>query len=71
MRVAPSNMLRFRFPARPGVDPPRVPLRIPFECDPVLAQVCSIDMKAEAAATAEARTMKSSEEDEQPEVSES
>jgi hypothetical protein len=71
MPAATSNLLRSRFPARPGFDPPRVPLHIPFECDPVLAQACSIDMKAEAAANAEARTMKSSEEDEQPEMSES
>jgi hypothetical protein len=28
MRASPSTLLRFRFPALPGIDPPRVPLRV-------------------------------------------
>jgi hypothetical protein len=71
MRAAPSILHRSGFPALQGVDPTRVPLWIPFECDQVTAQVCNMDMKAEAAATAEAGTIMSSDEDEQPEVSES
>jgi hypothetical protein len=68
MRAAPSTLLSSRFPALPGVYPPRVPLRDLFEAVPILAQVGIMDMKAEAAAAAaaaDARTIKSSDEDEQ------
>jgi hypothetical protein len=71
MRAGPSTLLRSQFPALPGIDPSRVPLRVLFESVPVLAQVCIMDMKAEAAETADARAVKSSDEGEQPELSDS
>jgi hypothetical protein len=71
MRATPFTLLRFRFPSLPGIDPPRISLRVPFEFVPVLAQVCVMDMKVKDAETADARTIKSSDEDEKSELSDS
>jgi hypothetical protein len=52
-----------------GVDPPRVTPRVPFASVQVLALSNKMDTKAEDPVTVDATTIKPSDEEEQPELS--